>query len=286
MTGVLPQRRQPLPDIIYGIDTGEDDPPSGNAGGAGQGGVQFGVVVQGGDCDGGQFHRFGAQFGKQLNQPGRLGAGAGHQNPFAPQRAAVEPGDLVPQSRHRADDGDYGGADAGFTAARDNVGQGSGNSALAGPGAPLHQGHGRVRGHTVGLQGGGDAGQIRPAHQHDDGAAGLRQGGPVGGRVAFGGILAAGDDGYGGGDAAMGDGDAGVSGGGYGRGYAGDDFKGDAGGGQGQGFLAAASEYERIAALQPGYRPSGQTFRYQQIVDFGLGQSLPAPFLADENAAG
>ena len=106
---------------------------------------------------------------------------------------------------------------------------------------------GRVE--AAGDQLGGDRGPLRDAHEHDHRAADPGQGAPV--DVGLAGAAVAGDDGEGRGDAAVGDGHAGGRGGGHGRGDAGHDLERDPGVDERLGLLAAPSEHERVAALEP-----------------------------------
>ena len=81
----------------------------------------------------------------------------------------------------------------------------------------------------------------------------------------------------------MGDRDAGVCGGGHRRRDPRHYLKGDLRLGQRQGFFAAPAENERVAALEPYHRLPRHPLRDQQLVDFRLGQRLPASFLAHEH---
>ena len=162
-------------------------------------------------------------------------------------------------------------------------GEVAGDRALLGPSSPLHQGGRGVRGHTGLLQGLEDGREGRPAHQDDQGTAGLSQVFPRDGGFGFVRILAAADDGKAGGNAALGQGDAGVGGGGDGGGDAGDDNEGDVMPGQELGFLAAAAKDEGVAAFEPGDSGAGGGPVGEELVDFVLGEGLAAAFFADKD---
>ena len=61
------------------------------------------------------------------------------------------------------------------------------------------------------------------------------------------------------------------------------DVEGDAGLGQRLELLAAPTEDERVAALEPDHALAGPRQRDQQLIDPGLGQHVAIAHLADEN---
>ena len=79
---------------------------------------------------------------------------------------------------------------------------------------------------------------------------------------------------------------AGVGGDAQRRGDAGDDFEGDAGIGQRFGLFAAASEDERIAALEPDHGEAAARALDQHGADLFLGEGVGGFLLADVEALG
>ena len=159
-----------------------------------------------------------------------LGSGAGHEDFFSKERAAVEPGERVSQVDDTADDGHGGGFKLG---AVDFIGDGfdgAGDDLLAGGGGPADEGDGRGGVEAGGDELTGDGAHALDAHEHDFSAGGAGDGRIIEGGWPFGWVFVAGEEGELGIERAMGDWDAGVSGAGNGGADARHDFEGHAGG--------------------------------------------------------
>ena len=133
--------------------------------------------------------------------------------------------------------------------------QGGGEGLLVGAGSPADDGGGGLWRGAGGEEFLGEGGQGFDAHVEDEGAAGgeeVGEGGVVDalgivGRVFF---FVGGDEGDGGGEVAVGDGDAGVGGGSDAGSDAGDDREGDLVFVEVFGFFAAAAEDVGVAAFE------------------------------------
>ena len=177
------------------VDRGENQPVV--SGQAVQGGVEFGVIDQGLDGDGGELDDAGPQGGKAGRAVAGLFAGAGDHHGAAEQGPFFKPVEFVAQPNHLAHHDDRGIGEALAPGGVGQVGQGGGQGTLVIGGAPVHQG-----GRGVGLQTGvdevaGDIGQVFHAHDEDEGGSAAGQGLPVVHRTRFGGVFVPGDQGHG-----------------------------------------------------------------------------------------
>ncbi|ESR70547.1 hypothetical protein T266_15020 [Pseudomonas aeruginosa VRFPA05] len=166
---------------------------------------------------------------------------------------------------------------------RRQLGKGAAGHLLVRLGALADQRRRGVAGEAVLDQARGDLGEVAQAHVEHQGLFAARQAGPVEVEAAV--VLqVAGDEGAGLGEVAVGQRDAGVGTATGGGGDARDHLAVDAGFEQALQLLGAATEDERVAALQADHPALLPGQAHQQLVDFFLRQAVVAAALADVDA--
>ena len=190
------------------------------------------------------------------------------------------------QRGDRADDRDRRRAHAGLCGARGDVAERARDRALVGERAALHDRDGLAVGATAGDELRCDAVEAAHAHVEDERAGEGGQRRPVDERVGLGGVLVAGDERDRCREAALRDRDAGVRRCRDARRHARHDFEVQPRGAQQLRLLAAATEDERVAALQPHDLAAGARVAQQQLVRRLLRDLRPAADLADVDELG
>ena len=201
--------------------------------------------------------------------------GRRHPDPRPPvSRAEVHAG-------HRADHDDRRGRKLD----RGQAGQGRPHHLLSGRGPPVHDGHRCVGVSAAAHQGGGDPGPLGHAHEDHQRPPGPAQGRPVDATGGGGVPDVAGDHGDRGGQAPMGHRDAGRGRSGEGRAHPGHHLVRHTGPIERLGLLAAPSEQERVAALQPDHVLAGPAVLDELGVDLGLAVRRPRRLAHVDEAA-
>ncbi len=220
--------------------------------------------VDGLECDRRQLDHRGAELLEARAQLARLFTGPGHHDGSAEQRPLFEPAEL--EGGDRTDNDRAGRLD---TELIDRVQRGP-HRPLLGSCPPAHRGNRRgaiAPARDQRLRNLADAAR---AHQHDDGPAGARERVPVGVGRSLGRIFVTGHDRDAGGKSAVRHRNPGVGGRGNRARDTGDHFERDARVAARFGFFAAATEHERVAALQPNDFETGFPALDEQFVDLVL----------------
>ena len=209
---------------------------------------------------------------------------AREQHALAEECAAVEPRDLLAQSYDVTDDRDCGRADSGGGDVVGDRRERAGGRALRRPRSVLNDRDGRLCNEPVRDQLRGDLAQIADRHQQHERAMRIGEPRPVDRRCRFGGIFVTGRDRKRRVVRTMRYRDAGVRRCGDRGRNAGHHFERYAGGAQRLRFLGAASEDERVAALEPHHALAFASFRCGERFDLFLRHRVIAAALADEDA--
>ncbi len=238
------------------------------------------------DPDGGKLDHIGAEVAKRRREAARLRARPRDHDAAAVEGPALQPLDPLAPGGDRPEQQDRRGADS-----LGSHGGGQGlrrrhHGALAGVRPSFDRGRGVGGVAAGGDQLLGDPRQVLHAHVEDErsGEGGERR--PVDRRLGLLRVLVAGDEGDGARVVAVGDRDAGVGGSGDPGGDPGDDLEGDAGVAQRLRLLAAATEDERVAALQPDDRAALARDPHQLRLGIGLLHRDPPGGLADVDQLG